>query len=491
MKSIRIICCVDNDMGIGKLGSIPWPRLKSDLKHFKSLTNGHTVIMGRKTYESLPKCTNNGPLPGRKLAIISKTMTIQPSNGPDQSNNESEAPLAPYHVFSGLDQAIRALDGPILYIIGGQELFKEAINHPLCQTIYLTTIIGRSYDCDVFFPATIGQLCGQGWRGVAQREAIEGQIKLHFYTYERQNVDEIEYLNLLAEVASLPTLSHNRTNIKTKRAFSRHLAFDLADGNRPVLPLLTTKKMAIESIIHELIWFLSGQTNIQYLKDNGIHIWDANTSRQFLDNQGLIDYPEGELGPGYGYQWRHFGRPFGQMGLDIPISDHLGPNGIDQIANLIEGLKSDPFSRRHVLTAWNPTQLGQVALPPCHCFVVFYVSEANDQLGPSGILSCHLTMRSGDLALGVPFNIASYSLLTHILCHLTNLAPGQLHITIVDTHVYENHTEGALIQANRAPVRFPTVRIDPNLADINKLNRSHISVINYYSHPAIKLPMAE
>ncbi len=261
-----------------------------------------------------------------------------------------------------------------------------------------------------------------------------------------------QYLDLLKHVMESGTDRGDRTGKGTRSVFGYQMRFDLADG----FPVLTTKKLHLRSIIYELLWFLRGETNIAYLKENGVSIWD-----EWADEKG-------DLGPVYGYQWRSWPTPDG--------------GHIDQIAQLIEGLKVNPNSRRHIVSAWNPADVDQMALPPCHCLFQFYVAD--------GRLSCQLYQRSGDVFLGVPFNIASYALLTMMVAQVVGLKPGDFVHTLGDTHIYSDHFEQARLQLTRSPKPLPTMRINPNVRDIFAFRFEDFTLENYIPDAHIKAEVA-
>jgi thymidylate synthase len=259
------------------------------------------------------------------------------------------------------------------------------------------------------------------------------------------------YLDLLAEILRDGVRRSDRTGVGTLGVFGRQMRFDLRQG----FPLLTTKKVHFRSIVVELAWFLRGETNVRWLQDRGCTIWD-----EWAD-------AEGELGPVYGKQWRSWAAPDGQV--------------IDQISAVVTGLKDNPESRRHVVSAWNPADIGAMALPPCHCLFQFHVAE--------GRLSCQLYQRSADVFLGVPFNIASYALLTHLMARETGLGVGDLVITLGDAHLYLNHLEQARLQLSRAPFPLPTLRIAPG-ARLFELEADDVALEDYRAHPLIRAPIA-
>ncbi|HEY9532392.1 MAG TPA: thymidylate synthase [Burkholderiales bacterium] len=266
------------------------------------------------------------------------------------------------------------------------------------------------------------------------------------------NRDEQQYLDLLAEVLERGARKSDRTGTGTLSVFGRQLRFALERS----FPLLTTKKLHLKSIIYELLWFLRGDTNVKWLQERGVSIWD-----EWADENG-------ELGPVYGYQWRHWRTSDGRE--------------IDQISNLIHSLKNKPDSRRHIVSAWNPADVERMALPPCHALFQFYVAN--------GRISCQLYQRSADLFLGVPFNIASYSLLTLMVAQATGLVPGEFILTLGDAHLYANHLDQAREQIARTPRPFPRMRLNQQVRELLEFRYEDFALEGYEPHPAIKAPIA-
>ena len=261
-----------------------------------------------------------------------------------------------------------------------------------------------------------------------------------------------QYLDLMQHVLDAGAEKHDRTGTGTLSVFGYQMRFALRDG----FPLLTTKKLHLKSIVHELLWFLAGDTNIKYLNAHGVHIWD-----EWADEGG-------DLGPVYGQQWRSWPAQDGQT--------------IDQISHVIDMIKRNPDSRRLIVTAWNPADVDKMALPPCHCLFQFYVAN--------GRLSCQLYQRSADIFLGVPFNIASYALLTLMVAQVTGYAPGDFVHTLGDAHLYLNHIEQARLQLSRTPKALPTMRINPAVKDILGFRYEDFSIEGYEAHPHIKAQVA-
>ena len=257
-----------------------------------------------------------------------------------------------------------------------------------------------------------------------------------------------QYLDMMQHVLDTGTLKKNRTGVDTISTFGYQTRYDLLEG----FPLVTTKKVHTKSVIHELLWFLKGDTNIQYLKENNVRIWD-----EWADERG-------DLGPVYGHQWRSW-----------PAADG---KAIDQIAEILKEIKTNPDSRRLIVTAWNPSDIPKMALAPCHCLFQFYVSE--------GKLSCQLYQRSADVFLGVPFNIASYALLTMMMAQVTGLKPGDFIHSFGDLHIYTNHLEQCKLQLSRQPMALPRMELNPYVKDLFAFRYEDFELLNYQHHPAIK-----
>ena len=283
-----------------------------------------------------------------------------------------------------------------------------------------------------------------------------------------------QYHALLNEILEKGTDRLDRTSTGTRSIFGYQMRFDLAEG----FPLLTTKKVHFKSVVHELLWFITGSTNIRPLVLNNVRIWNEWPYERFVksdayNNESLDEYVErikndqtfadkhGNLGPVYGKQWRDF-------------------NGVDQLKQLIEGIRHNPFSRRHIISAWNPAELENMALPPCHMMMQFYVSSDRKRL------SCQLYQRSADVFLGVPFNIASYALFTHLIAQVCDLEAGEFIHTFGDVHIYNDHMEQVALQLSREPLPLAHLRLNPMIKEIEDFRYEDIELLNYQSHPAIK-----
>ena len=299
-------------------------------------------------------------------------------------------------------------------------------------------------------------------------------------TNNRTNHEEYQYINLVRDIIDRGSWEEGR-NGKTKGIFGSSMRFSLQDGK---IPILTTKKTAWKTCLKELLWFIRGETDNKILKEQGVHIWDANGSREFLDSRGLQLYPEDMLGPIYGYQWRNYNASYNCFS-GKPIQNIEHPfDGIDQLQQIIDALK-DPkqrTSRRLIMTAWNPKQLDQMALPPCHVMCQFNVHDGDK-------LSCALYQRSNDECCGTPFNIASYSFLTHLLAKHCGLQAYEFVYFKGNCHIYEEHIEEAKTQIKREPVEFPTISIKQVRENINDYQVEDFVIENYQHHAPIKFQM--
>ena len=312
-----------------------------------------------------------------------------------------------------------------------------------------------------------------------------------FANIQKHQHEEYQYLNLLENILENGTWEEGR-NGKTKAIFGSSMRFSLTGGQ---IPILTTKKTAWKTCLKELLWFICGETDNKILKAQNVHIWDANGSREFLDSRGLQKYEVDELGPIYGYNWRHFNKPYvtnkqrklsSFKNLSAWSDEHLieEDQGVDQLQEIIDQLK-DPLkrtSRRLIMTAWNPSQLNEMALPPCHIFCQFNVHDGNK-------LSCSMYQRSVDSILGQPFNIASYSFLTHLLAKHCGLEAYEFIHFMGNCHLYENAIDAATLQITREPHRFPTLIIKQVKENINDYQVEDFEIHNYVSHEAIKVAM--
>lgn len=471
--SFSIVIASTSTGGIGFQGQLPW-KCPEDLRYFRHLTTTvhdpqkrNAIVMGRKTWDSLVS-QQHAPLPRRWNVVISKTLNL---TSPDTL------------VCTSLDKALECLsclsNVESIFVIGGSQLYQEAIQHPQCQTLNLTQIHQTDVICDV----GISLPPPPSFTLTDSRETPHCTFQIWIrrcYPQTKQelpqpptllshpNTEEQQYLDIVKDILQTGHRRGDRTGTGVISKFGYTMRFDLK-----TFPLLTTKKVFFRGVAEELLWFLKGHTNAKLLRDRGVKIWDGNASRAYLDSIGLKDRSEDDLGPIYGFQWRHFGAQYKTM-----HDDYTG-QGVDQIQDLIQRIRKNPTDRRLVLTAWNPTDIPSMALPPCHCLCQFYVRE--------GKLSCQMYQRSCDMGLGVPFNMASYALLTCVMAHVCDLQPGEFIHVMGDAHIYVNHIDAMREQLKRAPRAFPTLTITADHRNLEQFQLDDF-VIDHY-HPGGKLSM--
>lgn len=515
MSNVNIIVAVGNYVSgkgypIGLNNTIPWHN-SLDMKWFKETTTGHPVIMGRKTFESIGK-----PLSNRTNIVITK-------------NNDLWADNDGIRVYDTVEKAIdfaKTIDNEI-FIIGGESIYKYVLENNLADKILVDFLAEEVANATSFFPNVFSS---NDWFENSRPLEIESR-KAYAMEYVKQNgvnnhVDE-QYLNLVNEILEKGVEKDTRAG-KTLSLFGKQLKFNLKEG----LPMLTTKKMFAKGAIHELLWFLKGDTNIKYLIDNGVHIWDDDAYRYFLqtickkpgagnamDKEEFLkhvligdewhffadkSYRFGDLGPVYGHQWRNW-------------------NGVDQVKELIDKLRNNPDDRRLMISAWNVSSIPDMALPPCHYSCQFYTKEMTfkereqyvidhyadgtvvyypndiersnkifDNAGvPKRKLSCMFQMRSNDIGCGTAFNWLSYALMTHIIAQCVNMDVDELIYTVGDAHIYKNHIEPLKEQLARNPHLYalPTLWLNPEKKNIDDFTYDDIKIIGYKSYPAIKLQL--
>ncbi|KAE9586639.1 putative dihydrofolate reductase, Thymidylate synthase [Lupinus albus] len=504
MRTYQVVVAATRDMGIGKDGILPW-RLPSDLKYFKEITTTtadpgkkNAVVMGRKTWESIPLAYK--PLPSRLNVVLTRSGSFDIATAENVVICASMSSALELLAASPYSLSIEKV-----YVIGGGQIFRESLNGPGCEAIHITEI-QTSIECDTFMPPIDFTIF---WPWYSSFPRVEKNIRYSFTTYVRvkrsaaeslghsaldfvnklesiklevQNFsflpkmilerhEEYMYLRLVQEIISQGATKDDRTRTGTLSLFGHQMRFNL----RKSFPLLTTKRVFWRGVVEELLWFISGSTNAKVLQEKGIHIWDGNASKEYLDSIGLTDREEGDLGPIYGFQWRHYGARYANM-----HGDYSG-QGIDQLLGVINKIKHNPDDRRIILNAWNPTDLKSMALPPCHMFAQFYVAN--------GELSCQMYQRSADMGLGVPFNIASYALLTCMIAHVCDLVPGDFIHDLGDAHVYRTHVRPLQEQLQRLPKPFPILKINPK-KDVDSFVASDFKLMGYDPHPKIEMEMA-
>lgn len=546
-RAFQIVVAVTKNWGIGLRGGLPF-ELPGDMAYFKKLTSQasstkvrNVVIMGRTTYLSIPEKFR--PLKGRlNIVLTSNPPTATPAAAASSEQDENQAPT-PANLITAQQQGSQKQQGAgskqqqqqhlpspsanlmyatslesamalieqegvsetidTVFVIGGGQVYKEAVDSERCSAIHVTHVEAEP-ECDTFFPDITA--AGSPWRvWSSARPRRDNDTRYQFVVYTREapagpststaagsrgrqvdtvgaapvlppgiasQHDEHQYLALVKELIEEGCPRSDRTGTGTLSKFGTQQRYDL----RHSFPLLTTKRVFWKGVLEELLWFIRGSTNATELQNKGVHIWDGNSSRAFLDAQGLGHREEGDLGPVYGFQWRHFGATYTDM-----HADYSG-QGVDQLAELIGRIKSNPYDRRHILTAWNPAALRDMALPPCHLLAQFYVCD--------GELSCQLYQRSADVGLGVPFNIASYALLTYMVAQVCDLRPGEFVHTSGDAHVYTNHVEPLKQQLLNTPRHFPRLVLNPSKKSIDDFVFEDFELVGYSPHKTIKMQMA-
>lgn len=503
---------------IGRNGKLPWYRCAEDLAWFKEVTMGHPIIMGRKTYESIGRL-----LPGRLNIIISRKSDLELPKYEKYGDGEGV-------IVKSFEEAISIAveNGEKAFIIGGGSIYKYAIENDYVDNIYIDELNIEVEDADTFFPDFKAI---HPWQKVGRRiEIVKDFAYASVYERERGRNNKVDnqYLNLIQDILKNGTEKDTRAG-KTLSLFSRQMRFNLKNG----LPMLTTKKMFSKGVIHELLWFIKGDTNIKYLVENGVHIWDDDAYRYYIEllpklgekyvkncslskeefiNRVLADdvlysedgvseiYKLGDLGPVYGFQWRNW-------------------NGVvDQLQDVIYKLKNNPDDRRIMLSAWNVSDIPDMALPPCHYCCQFYAKEMTleerrrwywkhitcigsqnvtveimDEINvPKRKLSCMWNQRSVDVFLGLPFNILSYAILTHMIAHCVNMDVDELIFNGGDVHIYLNQMDAINEQLKRNPhkYRLPKLWLNNNIKDIDGFSYKDIVIDDYNSYPTIKAPLS-
>ena len=481
---LNIILNRDNNNNIGINGELIYNILE-DLKWFKEITIGNIIIMGYNTWKSL----NTKPLKGRINIVISNNHyneLINLQNKPDYVYKSFESFISNYSYDNSNIQDNFINKNPELFIIGGSKVYEEAYKYGV-DSIYETKCV-PSFDikkywnnplnlvkCDIMIDSnyikTFYKPCSSEVYIYTNQNGDKGRTKVllnySFNIYRKLsnvNLNELSYLKLLNNIY-INGIKRDTRNSEVISSFGEKMTFDLRDG----FPLLTTKKMGFKTILRELLWFISGSTNNKELQKKNVHIWDGNSSTEYMNKLGL-DYKDGELGPIYGFQWRNFGGDYNK-----------GTKGFDQIEYMINLIKKDPTSRRIIMSSWNPPDLDKMALPPCHILFQIYVDGE--------FIDGQMYQRSGDMFLGVPFNIASYSLLLHIIGKITNKVPRYLYHILGDCHIYSNHYSEVEEQLKRCTYKSPTIKLSDEITDIYSINEDHIILNNYVSHPAIKASM--
>lgn len=462
-KNIDLIfACQKSNYGLSFKGKIPW-KCPEDLAFFKKTTldgGKNAIIMGRKTFDSIGTV-----LPDRLSIVVTNNKELK-SDNPDL--------IYLHTLFGAMIYASNRKDINKVFVIGGAQIFDMMLSRyrKYIGLIYANYIIGEeNYTCDTFVSSSLAFFTSMSM--FPSTTLTTAGYPFFYYTIlTASNAAEYDYRRLLLKLINRGERRSNRTGVDTFSLFGQKLVFDISDR----IPFLTSKKLAWKTMLGELLWFISGSTNNADLQKKGIHIWDGNSTRQYLDSIGLKDREEGDLGPVYGFNWRHFGANYVNCHTDYTCQ------GFDQLQSVVDLLKKDPNSRRILLSSWNPAVQHLMALPPCHVTAQWYVREGEH-------LDCQMYQRSADIALGVPFNIASYATLTYMLALVTGLKPGKFYYIMGDVHLYVNHVDAVKEQLDRIPFVFPRLMFTRKVESIDDFKEEDFKLVDYNHHPAIKMDM--
>lgn len=474
-KQFKVILATDQHHRLGvKNGGLCWSN-KEDLRYFKEMTSfippsvpgfKNVLICGRKTWETLPSVISKS----RYIFVVTNKSEIYTTEYIEKQGwNTDNVSFYP-NFESALQSAFKNMSVYQTWVIGGASIYTQAFHHPKCGQVYWNkiqtddTVDETNKDSFVYLPDT--------------HFRSNSIIPLSIHTTVRIGSItglETQYLRLIQDVLTNGSLRQTR-NAECYSTFDKELKWDMADG----FPLLTTKKMFWKGIVEELLFFIKGETQSKLLEEKGVRIWTGNTSREFLDSMGFTSYTDGEMGPMYGYQWRSFGKPYESRKEDLKSNP-----GIDQLSDFISDIKLNPNSRRILMTTYNPSQVREGVLYPCHSLMIQGYVDSYKRL------CLKMYQRSADIFLGLPFNIASTSLLCVILAKLCDLTPGTVSITLGDAHIYKAHEDACRTQIMRIPKAFGHLRplTISTLEDVEKSERTEYKVLEYSSHPAIRAPM--
>lgn len=497
---INLVACVTtykNKLALGRRGQLLF-KLKDDMNFFKNITinslsqssslRKNIVLMGRKTYFSIP--IQYRPLSDRINIVLTRDPELIKLS-PVPKNLELVKDI--YYTDMDTFKRIYHKYNPNVFVIGGSELYNLFLNQ--ADRLYITQVQTEDGK-DVKFiegdePDTFMNHFTSDYQLIGMSEKYKGMYKgtslsyrvLHYRLSEKMS-EEYKYLNFMNNILSNGNERSDRTGTGTVSLFGNQMRFDISQS----IPLMTTKRVPFKTIVEELLWFCRGDSDAKVLQKKGIKIWDGNTSRDFLDNRGLFHYPEGIIGPQYGFLWRHFGAKYSHSFGDTSQCDTSLIGGFDQLKYVEDLLKNDPFSRRIMISAWSPDRLHEQVLPSCHYSIQFYVTEENGER----YLSCMFTMRSNDFDTANNYNLICYSILTYILAKRHNMKPKEIIYTCGDAHIYSNHIEQVKEQLTRTPRPFPKVVVSDSVKnkDWKDITVDNFDLVGYFPHPTIKIQMA-
>ena len=487
---LSLIVAHDTNFGIGKKNELPW-NLRRDLINFRKITTNtksdkskiNAVIMGRKTWDSLPESVK--PLPNRINIVLTRNEDYLKKLYENTFYTDSIDTAIEYIN----DYSSKILDKTIneIFIIGGSSIYREVLKRDDLDKMYITEIYD-DFNCDTKFCNKIDfdeKIKNFDLISCSDFDT-QNDINFRFFTYQHvkynnncyKNLEEQQYLDLLYKIGMEGIKKEDRTGTGTISVFGETQKFNL----RNTFPLLTTKKMFLRGIFEELMLYLRGQTDNKILNEKGIHIWNGNTSREFLDKRKLFNYQEGDMGETYGFNFRHYGGEYRGCHHEYK----KGKDGFDQLANVINLIKNNPESRRIIINLWNPYTEYKAALPSCLCWYQFYVNPYKKEL------SLMINIRSSDFFLANNWNVCTGALLVHLLCNLEDidLTPGDLTVISGDTHIYLNHLDQVKINLERKARPFPKLIIRDKKKHIEEFNFDDLHLIGYNPYPGIRAPMA-
>ena len=477
-----IVAFCKNNNGIGFQNNIPW-NLNSELKYFKEITtikdnnqSSNIVIMGRKTWDSLPK----KPLPNRTNIILSKSMDNDTIAIIEKKYENTFVKRDLFVYLKEFDIDNNSLVN--VFIIGGSQIYEEVMNMNINLNIYATEIY-TEFECDTFFPNINNETFALTHVSEFKKE---NEIYFRHKIYKQRNctltdelwvnTEEMQYLETLKKIMDEGQENIDRTNVGTKSIFGQQYKYNLRD----TFPALTTKRIFFRGIFEELMLYLTGKTDNNILNNKKIHIWDGNTTRGFLDNRGLKNYPVGDMGETYGFNFRHFGAKY----IDCN-QDYIG-QGTDQLSNVLHLIKNEPHSRRIIINLWNAATLNNAALPACLCMYQFHVNTTKKEL------NLQIYIRSSDFFLANNWNACTGALLVNMICNLKDiyLTPGILTVVTGDTHIYNSHIQQVIENLKRTTRPFPKLIINEEKANLQEYTFEDLKLIDYTPYKNISAPMA-